>query len=155
VTVQQLAAIAAAAGTPNSGVASGGTGGSSAGATSEPPPITTNSGDAGTLALNGNNPATILNATFSDLGALFTHDGIAETVMSTSTIDTSMAGTSTLDYWAVVPATQQVLHATREVVIQSPANDNPPATTNALTTPQAANDNPPPLAPTGTDTSAE
>ena len=47
----------AAAGTPTSGVASGGTGGSSTGATSGPPPITTNSGDAGTLVVNGNNPA--------------------------------------------------------------------------------------------------
>jgi hypothetical protein len=49
-----------------------------------------------------------------------------------------VVGTTTLDYWAVVPSTQHVLHATRTVVVTSPfappaANDNPPP---------AANDNP-------------
>jgi hypothetical protein len=53
----------------------------------------------------------------------------------------STAGTTTIDYWAVIPSTQQVLHATRDVVIQSAANDNTTiAPTDAATTP-AANDN--------------
>jgi hypothetical protein len=53
----------------------------------------------------------------ANLGALFTHDGSAETVYSTSTVDTTQPGTTTLDYWAVVPSTQQWLHATRTVII--------------------------------------
>ena len=118
----------AAAGTPSSGVASGGTGGSSTGATSEPPSVTANSGDAATLTLNGNNPAQWeANMPWQDnLGALFSHNGISETIYSTSTVDTTVSGTTTLDYWAVVPSSQQVLHATRAVVIVRAANDNAP-----------------------------
>ena len=97
-----------------------------------------------TLTINGNNPATwSLNQAWHDnLGALFTHDGQSETVYSTSTVDVATVGTTTLDYWAVIPSTQQVLHATRDVVIQGGANDNTSAaTSDASTTPPAANDN--------------
>jgi hypothetical protein len=72
-----------------------------------------------------------LAAAWSDnLGALFTHDGIAETIYSTSTVDVGSAGTTTIDYWAVIPSTQQWLHATRNVVIQGAANDNTPLPAN-------------------------
>jgi hypothetical protein len=69
-----------------------------------------------------------------NLGALFTHNGQSETIYSTSTIDTTQSGTTTIDYWAVIPDTERVLHATRDVVVQAAANDNPPP---------AANDNDP------------
>jgi hypothetical protein len=45
---------------------------------------------------------------------------------STTTVETAVTGTTTLDYWAVIPTSQQVLHATRDVVIQGAANDNLP-----------------------------
>jgi hypothetical protein len=63
-----------------------------------------NDGNSATLTLNGNNPATWpLGASLNDnLGALFTHDGISETIYSTSTVDTTIASTTTIDYWAVV-----------------------------------------------------
>ena len=84
-----------------------------------------------------------------NLGALFTHDGIAETVYSTSTVDVSAAGTTTLDYWAQIPGAAW-LHATRDVVVERAANDNPQ--------PQAAEQSPhdgngisPSLQATGTD----
>ena len=79
-----------------------------------------------TLVVNGNNPATWpQNSPWHDnLGALFTH-GNAETIYSTSTVDTE-AGTTTIDYWAVVPATQQWLHATRTVTVA--ARHRTPAT---------------------------
>ena len=103
--------------------------------------------------MNGNNPvAWQLNTLWSDnLGALFTHNGQSETIYSTSTVDVSVAGTTTIDYWSVVPSTQQWLHAVRDVVIEGASNDNAPAATS---TPPAANDNPPPFAPTGTSTDA-
>jgi hypothetical protein len=49
--------------------------------------------------------------------------------------------TTTLDYWAVITSTQQVLHTTRDVVIEGPANDNLPlpllpATADASSTAQ-------------------
>jgi endosialidase-like protein len=101
------------------------------------------------LALNGNNPAEWqLNQPWQDnLGALFTHEGENETVYSTSTVDTTTSGTTTIDYWAFVPATQDWLHTTREVAIPAPANDNQSSTSSP------ANDNPPPLddQATGTD----
>jgi hypothetical protein len=87
----------------------------------------------------------------ASFNALFTHAGQSETLYSTSTVDVSVSGTSTIDYWAEVPSTQHWLHTTRQVVIPAPANDNsPPAATS---TPPAANDNSPitPLSATGTD----
>jgi hypothetical protein len=73
-----------------------------------------------------NNPATWpLNQVWNDnLGALFTHDGQSETIYSTTTDDTTISGTTTLDYWAVIPSSQQILHATRDVFIEGAANDN-------------------------------
>jgi hypothetical protein len=122
------------------------------------------SGDADpTLTLNGNNPVAWQEGTpwQDNLGALFTYDGISETIYSTSTIDLSVSGTSTVDYWAVVPWSQQVLHATRAVVVEGAANDSlsPPTEEQsshddslpvASSTPPATNDNPPPLETTGT-----
>ena len=101
-----------------------------------------------TLTLNGNNPVDWQATTpwQDNLGALFTHAGQSETIYSTTTVDVTAAGTTTLDYWALVPSTQQYLHTTRAVVIPAPAN----APVIATTTPQAANDNPPPLEATGT-----
>jgi hypothetical protein len=96
-----------------------------------PPPANDNPNPSATLAVNGNNPAEWqLNALWQDnLGALFTHDGQSETIYSTSTVDVTAAGTTTIDYWAVVPSTQQVLHATRDVVVIGAANDNQPPDT--------------------------
>ncbi len=73
-----------------------------------------------TLTLNGNNPADWqLNTPWQDnLGALFTHDGNSETIYSTSTVDATISGTTTIDYWAVVPTSQEILHATRDIVVQ-------------------------------------
>jgi hypothetical protein len=90
-----------------------------------------------TLIVNGNNPAEWpFNQAWNDnLGALFTHDGQAETIYSTSTVDVTQSGTTTLDYWAVVPSSQQIMHATRDIVIQGAANDN------GISLPEAANDN--------------
>ena len=98
-----------------------------------------------TLTVNGNDPAQLnVGESFADLGALFTHDSLLETVTSTSTVDTTKAGTTTLDYWAVVPSTQAWLHATRAVVVSAPdtgaAKDNPPPTAND-DAPVTANDN--------------
>jgi hypothetical protein len=122
-TGDQLAAIAAAGAL---------TGGGIAGAPATPPA----SGDASTsspttaasLKVNGNNPSEWpLNQIWNDnLGALLAHDGQSETIYSTSTVDTTISGTSTIDYWAVIPPSQQVLHATRDVVVQGAANDNLP-----------------------------
>ena len=67
-----------------------------------------------------------------NLGALFTHDGIAETIYSTSTVDVAQSGTTTIDCWAQAPGAQW-LHTTRDIVIASPANDN-----EATSTPPAA-----------------
>jgi endosialidase-like protein len=99
------------------------------------------------LKVNGNNPAQWpLNQIWNDnLGALFTHNGQNETIYSTSTVDVTAPGTSTIDYWAQVPGAQS-LHTTRTVVIKGVANDN-----QATSTPPAANDNPPPLDATGTN----
>jgi hypothetical protein len=54
-----------------------------------------------------------------------------------TTVDTSVAGTTTLDYWAQVPSAQW-LRTTRSVFIPPPGNDNP-----ASSTPSAVNDNDP------------
>jgi hypothetical protein len=111
-----------------------------------PAPGSTPDADA-TLTLNGNNPVDWQEASpwQDNLGALFTHDGQSETIYSTSTVDVSTAGTTTLDYWAQIPGAN-FLHATRDVVVNVPANDNV-----ATTTAQAANDNLPPLDATGTE----
>jgi hypothetical protein len=145
ITGDQLAGMAAA-GTPANG---GGPGG---------PAAPSASGDASagsrttpaSLKVNGNNPIQWeANKPWQDnLGALFTHAGHSETIYSTTTVDTSSAGTTTLDYWAQIPGAD-FLHATREVVVEGPANDNV-----VTSSPPAANDNPPPLAPTGTDASS-
>lgn len=84
-----------------------------------PPPASSASSSPATLILQGNNPQEwALNTPWSDnLGALFTHSSGSETVYSTSTIDTSVAGTTTIEYWALVPATSEWLTALREVVI--------------------------------------
>ncbi len=60
-----------------------------------------------TLTLNGNNPAQWpLNTAWQDnLGALFVHDVMSETIYSTSTVDTGVSGTTTIQYWAKVPTT--------------------------------------------------
>jgi hypothetical protein len=115
---QQLAAILA-------GTAAGAatTVGGNAGAPAASPAT----GDADvSLTLNGNNPVVWqLDAAWQDnLGALFTHDSQSETIYSTSTVDTTQSGTTTIDYWALVPSTRQWLHTTRDVVIEDAANDN-------------------------------
>jgi hypothetical protein len=120
------------------------------------PPANNEASSSATLNVNGNDPAQWQEGTpwQDNLGALFTHDGQSETIYSTSTIDVTVSGTSTIDYWAVIPSSQQVLHASRDVVISPTANDNVPVATNdAWTTQPAANDNSPlaPLAATGTD----
>jgi hypothetical protein len=91
-----------------------------------------------------------------NLGALFIHDGMAETIYSTSTVDVTISGTTAIDYWAQVPSTQQWLRATRNIVIPASANDNTPIPANdtqATSSPEAANDHSPvePLSATGTD----
>jgi hypothetical protein len=136
---------AAAAGAP----AIGGTNGAPA---SQPAPTAEVNADTATsttpasLKVNGNSPAQWpLGAAWNDnLGALFTHGGQSETVYSTSTIDTSVAGTSTVDYWAEVPSTEHWLHTTRNVVVSAPTTAAPIKT---------ANDNAPltPLSATGTE----
>ncbi len=93
---------------------------------------------------------------------LFTHNGQSETIYSTTTVDVRKTGTTTVDYWAVVPTTQQVLHTTRTIVVAGAANDNqastpvvatsssPAATSTQLS---ASNDNTPlpVLSATGTE----
>jgi hypothetical protein len=108
---------------------------------------------AAKLVVNGNNPAQWpLNQVWNDnLGALFSHDGISETIYSTSTVDVSTAGTTTIDYWALIPTSGHFLHATRAVVIPAPANQNVPA---ASSIPPAANDNSPLSSPSATGTDA-
>jgi hypothetical protein len=66
--------------------------------------------------LNGNNPAQWqLNTPWNDnLGALFTHDGQSVTIYSTSTVDATASGTSSIDYSAAIPSSQQWLHSTRQ-----------------------------------------
>jgi len=123
VTPAQLQAMVAAASAPSP---------TGSGAPATPP-----SGDASTtLTLTGNDPVDWQAGTpwQDNLGALFTHDGQSETIYSTSTVDTSAVGTTTIDYWAQVPGAN-LLHATRAVVVNGAANDNsPPATNNAATT---------------------
>ena len=93
-----------------------------------------------TLTLNGNPTSTLpIGAVFIDLGAALTRDGQTETITSTTTLDTSVAGTTTLDYWAHVISPDAWLHASRAVIITSPplitpaANDNQPASTSTIT----------------------
>jgi hypothetical protein len=91
-----------------------------------------------TLTLNGNDPAQWpLNQIWNDnLGALFTHSGQSETIYSTTTVDATISGNNTLDYWALIPSSGGYLHATRAVVVQGASNDNPPPPVDASTTPQ-------------------
>jgi endosialidase-like protein len=95
-----------------------------------------------TLTLNGNNPVDWQEGTpwQDNLGALFTHAGQSETIYSTTTVDTTISGTTTLDYWAVVPTSGAILHTTRNVVIPAPANDNAPIVATS-SPPTTANDN--------------
>ena len=83
-----------------------------------PPPAPTSTT---TLILNGNNPTEwTLNTPWTDgIGALFAHGANIETIYSTTTVDTTVSGTSTIDYWAQVPGSQW-LHATRTVIIEAP-----------------------------------
>ncbi|MEQ1718972.1 MAG: tail fiber domain-containing protein [Hyphomicrobium sp.] len=94
---------------------------------SSPPPAATSSA---ALALNGNNPAQWpLNSVWQDnLGSLFTHDGISETIYSTSTIDTSVSGTTTVQYWAQIPSSLEWLMVTRAVVISDAVSSSIPDT---------------------------
>jgi hypothetical protein len=91
---------------------------------------------------NGNNPTEWQEGTAwqDNLGALFTHAGQSETIYSTTTVDTTISGTTTIDYWAQVPGAS-VLHATRDVVIKGAANDNGISSPTASTRPPSANDN--------------
>jgi hypothetical protein len=77
---------------------------------------------ASTLTLNGNNPQIWqLNTSWQDnLGALFVYDNSSETIYSTSTVDSTLSGTTTIDYWAQVPSSGAWLHAARDVVIPTP-----------------------------------
>jgi hypothetical protein len=142
-TRSELDAAVAAAG---AATAVGSTAGASAALPASGDASTTSSTTSATLAVNGNNPVPWQKGQpwQDNLGALFTHEGIAETIYSTSTVEVSTAGTTTIDYWAVVPSSQQWLHATREAVVPAPANDNLPL---------AANDNAPlpVLVATGTE----
>lgn len=90
--------------------------------------------------MNGNNPATWPhNQIWNDnLGALFPHDGGAETIYSTTSVDVIQSGTTTIDYWAQVPGAEW-LHTTRDVVVEGPANENDPAT-SATTSSTAVNE---------------
>jgi hypothetical protein len=151
VSEDQFKSMVAAAGAPPFG-RDGAPGGSST-------PVlagtdTTSSTTPATLVVNGNNPAQWpLNQMWNDnLGALFTHAGQSETIYSTTTVDTAISGTTTIDYWAVVPTSGEYLHATRAVVVSAPANNNSPPPV-ATSTPPAANDNTQiaPMAATGTD----
>ena len=113
--------------------------------TTPPSPARTSTAAGPSLVLNGNDPATwTLNTAWQDnLGALFTYSAtttgpVTSTIYSTSTIDTTQPGTTTIDYWAQVP-NGDWLHTTRDVVIQAAANNNPPpltpgATSTATTT---------------------
>jgi hypothetical protein len=140
-TRSQLDAAVAAAGATTAGP---GTAGAPAAPPASGDASTTSPTTSDTLKVNGNNPAQWpLNQMWNDnLGALFTHDGQSETIYSTSTVDTTISDTTTIDYWAVIPSTQQFLHATRDVVVTGAqaANDNAPAATS---TPEATNDNSP------------
>jgi hypothetical protein len=69
-----------------------------------------------------------------------THAGQSETIYSTTTVNTTISGTTTIDYWAQVPGAS-VLHATRDVVIKGAANDNGISSPTASTRPPSANDN--------------
>jgi hypothetical protein len=141
-TRSQLDAAVAAAGATTAGP---GTAGAPAAPPASGDASATSSSTSASLKVNGNNPVVWpLNSVWQDnLGALFTHDGQSETIYSTSTVDVSVSGTSAVDYWAVIPSSQQTLHATREVVIEGAANDNPP--------PAANDDTLPVLSATGTD----
>jgi hypothetical protein len=131
--------VVAAAGAPRSGN-DGGAPASQPASTKENDASATSTTTSASLVVSGNNPATWTPGTaWSDnLGALSIHDGIAETIYSTNTVDVSVSGTTTLDYWAQIPGAEW-LHATRDVVIEGAANDN-----HATTSLPAAND-------TGTD----
>jgi hypothetical protein len=86
---------------------------------------TTTGTTGATLMVNGNNPSVwTLGTPWNDnLGASFVHGGTTETIYSTSTVDTTVAGTTTIDYWATyyqdpaVPSSVVIVHATRDVVV--------------------------------------
>ncbi len=119
-----------------------------------------------TIALNGDNPATIqVGATYADLGATITGpeadlnldiqlyiDGAPTDAIQ---LDTTKAGTHSIDY-VVTDAANLTSTTTRTVIVGAPANDNVATSSPAVSTttppipPPVANDNPPPLEPTGT-----
>ena len=142
-TGDQLAAMAAGAqtvgpvttGAPSGQLATGELNASTTSSTTSPGSPQPSAQVAATLTLNGNNPVDWqANTAWQDnLGALFTHGGQSETIYSTTTIDTIVSGTATLDYWATVPSSQEVLHATRAVVVSGPASSG--ATDTGTSTP--------------------
>ena len=68
--------------------------------------------------MNGTDPVewSLDTAWADNLGALFTYSGQSESIYSTSTVETSEPGTTTIDYWAQVPGAEW-LHIIRNVVI--------------------------------------
>ena len=127
---QFKAMVAASAASATSNALGQAVSGSSASPTSNLSPST-----SATLTLNGNNPVGwTLGAAWQDnLGALFTHPSTgsgqaagSETIYSTTTVNTTITGTTTLDYWATyypdpnATSSAQYLHTTREVVVTSP-----------------------------------
>ena len=95
-----------------------------------------------TLVVNGNDPLTWpLDTPWADnLGALFSHGGASETIYSTSTVDTLVAGTTTIDYratWYPDPtaSTTETLHATRDVIVYDPNPSIATSTPETATTP--------------------
>jgi hypothetical protein len=110
---------------------------------------------------NGNNPAEWQEGTpwQDNLGALFTHTGQSETIYSTSAVDTTISGTMTLDYWAVIHSSGAVLHITRDVVMEPPTKDNPQPqeaeqSSHDDNLPVAANDNDPATTTAATSTAS-
>ncbi|MBI2030939.1 DUF5011 domain-containing protein, partial [Candidatus Kaiserbacteria bacterium] len=126
-----LAGAASAQGAPASqgGGSSGGGGSSTPAPVEEPTPAPDT--EAPTITINGNNPATIeVGSTYADLGASVTDnvdnnlgikasvDGGAEIELGTITIDTSAAGTHTIEYRATDQAGNTGT-ATRTVTVES------------------------------------
>jgi len=137
VSKSQLASLLAMTNAGAPGAVSGAPASSAQGSTEDGNSTTLTANNSPTLVVNGNNPVTWqLNTPWQDnLGALFTHAGQSETIYSTSTVDTSATGTTTVDYWALIPSSGHYLHTTRHVVIEGAANDNAAV--------EAANDNTP------------
>ncbi|MFA6608918.1 MAG: hypothetical protein WCT07_03350, partial [Candidatus Paceibacterota bacterium] len=83
-------------------------------------PITINAN----LILNGSKTINLnLGASWTDiLGANYNHDGFTDVIYSTSTVDTKVVGTTTIDYFATYisaasSTVQETLHITRDIVV--------------------------------------